>query len=295
MRASSLSNSRVVELLERYFVPVRYSVDGYERAKGESASAKEWQRIRDSAKLKGFARGTVCVYVLGATGEVVESLSVEKALERDNLAALLSRSVTALSMKPRSDEVVLKNRVPRSASMNGPAGRGRILHVWSRAEGSDAALGLAHDRIEFRDEELISVLPPQGKVIGDSWQVSPEVTSRMYIYFFPPMKNYDVKTSRIVKLGLTATLNRNAAGEEQVNLEGTLEMDHPQRIAERPASAGQFTNGRVAVKLFGVVAMDAKRRRVTSLRLASSEASYLWHWQGSPVRSRFVLAAELDP
>ena len=57
MRASSLSNSEVLDLLSRYFVPVLYSVDDYEQAKKNKAAADEWDRIRQLAERRGLARG----------------------------------------------------------------------------------------------------------------------------------------------------------------------------------------------------------------------------------------------
>ena len=49
MRASSLSNSQVLDLLRRYFVPVLYSVDDYDQVKKDKLESDEWDRIRARA------------------------------------------------------------------------------------------------------------------------------------------------------------------------------------------------------------------------------------------------------
>jgi len=54
--------------------------------------------------------------------------------------------------------------------------------------------------------------------------------------------------------------------------------------------------GRVAATLFGIVRYDPRRGAITSLRLVSDEATYVWYWQGKPQpRNKLLLAIENEP
>jgi hypothetical protein len=72
-------------------------------------------------------------------------------------------------------------------------------------------------------------------------------------------------------------------------------MDHPLRAPEKPAAPGGQSNGRVTTTLVGSAAVNPNTQRVLSFQIVSETAEYLWHWQGKPIRSKFILACELEP
>src|SRR5919197_3548626 len=97
MRASSLSNEKVISLLNRYFVPVYVSNEDY--AEGGSAPAgekAEKDRIYRETLKAGLSAGTVHAYVLAPDGRVLDSLHVAVAAKTDRLLAMLERAVAKL-------------------------------------------------------------------------------------------------------------------------------------------------------------------------------------------------------
>ncbi len=64
MRASSLSDERVIELVSRYFVPAWLSRDNYQLGARSDAERAEIRRIDLDKRKRGLNGGTVCVYLL---------------------------------------------------------------------------------------------------------------------------------------------------------------------------------------------------------------------------------------
>src|SRR5262245_59786149 len=107
MRASSLSDARVVTLLNRYFVPVFVSNEDYGGSgSAEPAERAEYQRIFGEAAKAGLSTGTVHVYILTTDGHPIASLHVAEACKPDELVSLLERAVQKL--RPRPGNPVIK-------------------------------------------------------------------------------------------------------------------------------------------------------------------------------------------
>ena len=72
--------------------------------------------------------------------------------------------------------------------------------------------------------------------------------------------------------------------EMVVRIEGEVELAHP---------FGKDRDGKVSAKLVGVVRCDPTSRRPTSFVMASTEARYVWQWQGKPQPERMGIGVEL--
>src|SRR5437870_1797195 len=94
MRASSLSNPKVISLLNAHFVPVYVSNEDYRDTGGAPAGErKEYTRIYREALEAKLSAGTVHAYVLSPDGHVADSRHVAKAYNVDELTTMLERTV----------------------------------------------------------------------------------------------------------------------------------------------------------------------------------------------------------
>src|SRR5262249_54356330 len=101
MRASSLSDAKVIALLNRYFVPVYASNE--DDVNGGSAPALEkleYQRILFEAGKAGLSTGSVYVYLLTPDGHPLDSLHVAEACKPDELRPRLEQAVKKLRTSP---------------------------------------------------------------------------------------------------------------------------------------------------------------------------------------------------
>ena len=116
MRASSLSNLKVIELLNHYFVPV-YARNGDYAEDGEAPADEKaaYQRVfRDFYRLSEQNRqagkgpisvGTVHAYVLAPDARPLDSLHVAEATRPARLIEMLERAVRTLET-PEGEPVV---------------------------------------------------------------------------------------------------------------------------------------------------------------------------------------------
>ena len=86
MRASSLSNEKVIALLNRSFVPVYTSNEDYRDNGGAPPEERdELQRVVRETQKAGRSAGTVHVYLLAPDGRALDSLHVATAYKVDKL------------------------------------------------------------------------------------------------------------------------------------------------------------------------------------------------------------------
>src|SRR5437870_1469358 len=101
MRAGPLSSLRVVEILNRSFVPVYLSNEDYsEDGPAPKAEKQERDRIFREASAKGLSVGTVDVYVLDPDGHAADSGHGAEGAKLDVRITLLERNVERFHPKP---------------------------------------------------------------------------------------------------------------------------------------------------------------------------------------------------
>src|SRR4026208_2516842 len=122
MRAGPLSNSKIIELLNRSFVPV-YTVNEEYAPKGSAPPEEkaERERIFKQGYQRHWSAGAVRVYVLRPDGQLFGTLHVAEAARATNLLALLERAVTEL--KSASGQPIVPP-APQSCQPRGEPGRG---------------------------------------------------------------------------------------------------------------------------------------------------------------------------
>src|SRR2546421_8024806 len=101
MRASSLSDPKVITLLNRYFVPVYVSTE--QDGPGGSAPPEEraeYSRIYREALNAQLSPSTVNAYVLTLDGHPLDSMHVKDAYKPENLIPMLEKAVRKLQTPP---------------------------------------------------------------------------------------------------------------------------------------------------------------------------------------------------
>ena len=100
MRAGPLSNTNVVALLNRHFVPVYVVNEDYARKGSAPAEEKsELQAIFKQGHAAKKSVGSVHVYILNAEGNLIDSMHVAEAAKTKQLAALLEKTVADLKVQ----------------------------------------------------------------------------------------------------------------------------------------------------------------------------------------------------
>ncbi|HZO91536.1 MAG TPA: hypothetical protein VFB38_24655 [Chthonomonadaceae bacterium] len=275
MRAVSLSDLRVIAMLNRYFVPVFVSNEDYgEKGCAPPEERAELNRIHQEGYAAHLSVGTVHAFVLSPTGHTLDSLHVAQAFKPDTLLAMLERTVQKLGTTP--GEPVFPP-APRPAPQTPPGAL--MLHLTARylqRKGDDYALiedtggnwsALpGEDWITLTQAQWKRLLPPGPVRVGGTWDIDPEVAASLLLHFYPPTENNDLTTNRIDRESLQATILSVSGGIARARIEGALTMKHPfyhkddQKFAE--------------ATLLGYITFDTKKRKVRSLRLVTEDAVY---------------------
>jgi hypothetical protein len=286
MRASSLSDERVIELVSRYFVPVWLSRDNYQLGARSDAERAEIRRIDLDKRKRGLKGGTVCVYMLAPDGAVMATLPVHQAHNPNNLVPFLKQIIEKERLQPRNPEAVQASAAPRKVVRPRTLG-GLILHVRTKNEGPRAGYGVSEDWVELTADECKILLPTADARAGNSGRVPEKVVDKLFQRFYPPAPNWKVADSTILSRALTATVLSASETEVRVGLRGSVELSHP--------FGGPDTPGRVTANLVGVLRYDSMRKAVTSFAMASEEAKFVWQWKGRPQPEKMVIAVEAEP
>jgi len=301
MRASSLSNSKVIDLLNQYFIPVH--ADGVYYTHNDTLPAAEkaaYQRVfqelhqlnkKNQAEGKPtLSVGTVHAYVLTSDGKPLDSLHVAEA-KPARMAAMLEQAIQTLKVpkgepivKPapqsvapqaKADSLVMhltaRYLVPRTQpgarqDIDGdyvPADAGRL---GTERSGSWGALP-SEDWLELPKAEWMKLLPAGPVGIDSSWDLDRDVTAQILTRCYPTTENNDLSTNRIDKQALRATVVSVQGGKVRARLEGSLKMKHtfyPRRDDENVVEA----------TFVGYLDFEQDKPRIHTLRLVTDKATY---------------------
>jgi hypothetical protein len=277
MRAGPLSNQRVIDLLNRYFVPV-YAVNEDYSSKGRASKDEkaERERIFKAGYAAKKSVGTVHVYIVAPNGDLVDSMHVAEAAKPAKLIALLEKTVTDL--KVAAGEPVVKAH-PQSER---PACEADCLTLHLTARSLDGKGAWS----EFPGENWIVLSPADqqqltGKrekvQVGDTWEVGPETSQKILTYFYPATENNDVSKNHFLNQRLGATVVSAEGKTARARLAGNFRMEHS--FYHKPD--GKIAEGSVV----GFVDFTPENGRVTGFRMISDKATYAGGTFGVAVRS----------
>jgi hypothetical protein len=281
LRASSLSNPKVLDLLNHYFVCVNVANQEYATSTTIPPEEKaEKTRIYHDALKAKLPAGTVCVYLLGPDARLLDSLIVSDAAKPERLLDLLQRTVDRLKLSP--GEPVVKAE-PQSHSPPCEPGA-LVLHLTARylqRQGDDyvrlhPVLGTersgqwAHlpseNWVVLARDEWRKLLPAGDVRPGTSWDLDRDVTARLLTHFYPPTENTDVRKNRFDEQALKGTVLSVKDGVAVARVEGRLKMKH--------SFYHRDTDEFVEADLVGVLEFEPVPGTVRSFRLVSDRASY---------------------
>ena len=289
MRASSLSNLKVIDLLNKHFVPVvarngDYREGGDAPADEKAAYQSLFRGFYRLSEQRGKSGGppisvvTVHAYVLSPDSEPLDSLHVAEAARPARLIEMLERSVKLLGTAAGEPIVA---PAPRAAAPACDADS-LALHMTARyvtRDGDDETPyvpTLGTDRSgqwgALPSEEWVvldrpqwrKLLPAAGVTAGDAWPLDREATAELLRRFYPPSEDNNVEHNRIDEQSLAARVISVKDGVALVRLEGRLKMKH----AFYPGRDDQYF---VTAALVGFMQVDAAGSKREAVRIHSFE------------------------
>jgi hypothetical protein len=265
MRAGPLSSPKVIETLNRSFVPVYLSNEDYaDDGPAPRAEKAERDRIFAEARAAGLSVGTVHVYVLDPDGRAVDSAHVAEGAKTDVLIGLLERNVARFHPQPGPPLVAPRPQAPTPV----PDPGGLLLHLVARSLDGRGAWGgvIPEDWFLLESEQAAALTCPPPVEAGRSWTIDRDTAVRLLERFYPATENNDLAKNRIERLSLRATLVSVQSGTARARLDGDLRMVHPFYHKDD----GKTVEARVV----GFVDFAVPTRLVRSLRLVTESATY---------------------
>ncbi len=281
MRASSLSNDKVIDLLNHFFVPVYLSNEEF--AKGGCApieERKELQRIFRETLDAQRSAGTVHVYLLGPDGKAHNSMHVASAYKVEKLVPMFEEAIahykldagrTLFPPGPQSrhpkcapDSLVL-HLVARNLTKQG----GELVPTKAKlGETRSAGWGSypSEDWLVLSKDEAAKLLPKDPVQIGTTWSLDAEQASRILTHFYPTTENNDVKKNKIETQELTGKVISVQNGVARAKLTGRLVMEH---WFYHKADGNQ-----VDARLVGYMEFEPATGRMRALRMTTEDATY---------------------
>jgi hypothetical protein len=300
MRASSLSNAKVIDLLNRYFVSVHADGVFYKDNKSVAAEEKaafqhvfqDLHRLNEKNKADGkpiLSVGSVHAYVLDSAGKPLDSLHVAEAGPQKVLG-MLEKAVKELKVpegtpvvkpapqspapKPQADDLVLHLTTGYLVPRNQQGARQEVdddfvpakPHLGTEKSGQWNALP-SEDWIVMAKNEWRKLLPTGEVKVGASWEPDKDTAAWLLTRFYPTTENNDLSTNRIDQQELKATVLSVKDGIIRARLAGRLKMKHsfyPSRDDDNAVEAN----------LDGYLEFDADGKRVRALKLTTDSATY---------------------
>ena len=262
MRAGPLSNSKVIDLLNGYFVPVYVVNEDYsKRGPAPPEEKAERDRIFKEGHAAKLSVGSVHVYVLHPDGRLLDSMHVAKAAKASNLIALLQKAVDTLGTG-RGLPVIAP--CPQASA---PLGSDGTLPVHLVARSLDGKGAWSEFPVEnwilLSVEDQRKLFPLKGT---DTWEVDAALAQKILTHFYPATENNNVSKNRFLEQRLTASLVRSDVDRARIRLDGAMKMEH----SFYHKDDGQTVQASVT----GFADLDLSTRKVLTLRMVTQKATY---------------------
>ncbi len=275
MRTGPFSNTRVIDTLNAYFVPV-YAVNEDYRSRGPAPKEEkaEYTRIYREALAKKFSAGSVHVYVLNPVGEVIGTRHVADAAKTKDLIAFLDGVVAELGTKKGEPLVAPKPQSVPTKHADGSL----VLHLAARGLGGGGSWGgTAENWVVYTPDEIGKLLPTGAVRPGTTWDVDPKLAARLLVHFYPVTENNDPAKNDIREQKLSGKVVEAKDGVALAKFTGRLVMRHD--FYHKP-------DGKVIeTELLGYVEFEPATGKVRAFRLVTDGAKYGGGKFGVAVRS----------
>jgi hypothetical protein len=270
-----LSDTRVIDLLNRSFIPVYLANQDYRDDGCAPPEEKaELRRIHKEGHAAKLSVGSVHAYVLAPDGRLVDSMHVANAFKVDRLLPMLEGTVRKL--KTASGEPVLK---PAPQSISKPEPGCLLLHITARylqrkgddyvlveSAGGDWSAFPGEDWVSLEQSQWLKLLPSRQVRVGDTWDLDRNVAAEILNHFYPPTENNDLAKNRIDEQSLKATVVAVEKGITRARIDGKLKMKHPFYHKDDD----RF----VEATLAGFMEFDPNKKQIRSFQFVTDEATY---------------------
>ena len=259
MRAGPLSNSKVIELLNRYFVPVTTS--------NTDNQDVERNRIRNDSAQKKLGLGDVHVYVLGPDGGAIDGLDIGRAMDANQEISLLTRVAERLHTPP-GPPVFPPH--PQSAPPQVEAGAPAI-HLVARKQIPPTSWNEfpSENWILLSRQEWDQILPPADTGLHGTWTIPHPVAVKLAEWIYPQTEDIaQTNRSRVDQVEFRMTVVTQRGTLARAKIEGRVRLYHsfyPKRPHEDYANS----------ELIGYADFDLSSRQVQRLRIVTSKAEYV--------------------
>ncbi len=300
MRASSLSNKKVIELLNAYFVPVY--VDGtYLQANAETEADElaayrqlfaELHRANGERQKAGqppFSTGTVHAYVFATDGRALDSRHVAHAGPASVIEMLESAMkslkvpagqpiVAPSSQSPRPDcaddalvlHLTARYLVPSNSSEARRDVKGDLVPLDANLGGERSGQWSAlpsEDWYVLERDEWTRLLPNARIAVGDAWQVDQKVAATLLTRFYPTTELNDLNKNRLDEQSLKMTALSVEENRIRARIDGRLKMKHP-------FYPGRDDDNFVNARIIGLIEFDPSKPLIHSLQIVTDGATY---------------------
>jgi hypothetical protein len=265
MRAGPLSNSKVVSLLNRYFVPV-YAVNEDYRKNGAAPPEEkaEYNRIFKESHAAKLSTGTVHVYTLNPDGHPIDSLHVASASRTEHLVERLEGAIRKLAVREGKTVVAPAAQCARPQCESGSL----TFHLTARSLDGRGAWSEfpVENWIVLDQNEWKKLLPAPDVRAGGSWEIDRDVATRLLTHFYPATENNDVSKNRFERTSLKGAVVSVEGGLARARLDGGLRMRH---------SFYHEEDGKIVeATVVGFMDFDLEKRTLRSLNLVTEKATY---------------------
>jgi hypothetical protein len=285
LRASSLSSTKVIDLLNSFFVPVSLRNQDFGDEGAASAQEKsEKARIYRDALKAGMHAGTVCVYLVSPDGApmAVAPANEDLLYDPDRLAELMLQVVRQLNVAKAEFSAAPKPHAPAPRTNDGSL----VLHIVARylERKGDACVPLdakgvlgtkaarnwsvlpSQEWVALSKPEWTGLLPPGEVRVDTAWKPGEDVVAKLVKHFYPPTENTNLQTNRFEKLVIQARVESIEGGIARARLDGRMRMKHPFYHKD--------DNNFIEAELIGYVRFKTNSREIVSLQLVTENGRY---------------------
>lgn len=276
MRVGPLSNSKVISVLNRYFVPVYVSNEDYfgQRATASADERAERQRLTGDFSSKGLSTGDVHVYILSPDGHAAGGLDIGSAMDTGRLMQLLESMIQKFGTP--AGEPLIKPGAQSSAPAAGPGSV--VFHVVTRRFEKNATDFPGENWIVLNAAEWQKLLPPGGAKPGASWIVDAQLTAKLLTNFYPPTEDTSsADRNHVERQELKLTMLPAQGGVVRARIEGSVKMKrtyYPDKPDDRFVEA----------TMLGFADFDPAATRIQALQLVTKDATYSGDKFGAALR-----------
>jgi hypothetical protein len=278
MRTGPFAMDSVIGLLNRFYVPFYVANEDWNGGgKLPPEDKREIQRIVHEAHAARMRAGSVCIYIAGPDGKIIDALRVPQAYEPvQNTVDLLQRTIDTLKVKEG------KPLVPPSPQSTAPKAEADVLvlHVMVREENQKNQWQSypAENWLLIPKADWSKFIPPAG---SKAWEVDPAVAKRLLTFFYPGTEDThsnQVDRNVIEKATIQASVRSESGTKTLIRLDATLKMD-------RPFYPGHPEHKPVPVEARAVGYVEVASSKIISFRMATEQATFGGKKFGAAVES----------